>query len=133
MKSMLLVSLVLFSVSLFASEDQIDLSGFRKLDSSEIADLRDALISANKGSSTYGACGLRFSDEVAVYINNNGISPLVIIMNDKHFLKLDSNEAKTKIVRGVRGEWEIARGNMGTITNPVFKLINRITSVTSCK
>lgn len=44
MKSMLLLSLVLFSVSLFATEEHIDLSGFRKLDSNKITDLRDALL-----------------------------------------------------------------------------------------
>ncbi len=58
MKSMLLLSLVLFSVSLFATEEHIDLSGFRKLDSNKITDLRDALISANQGKMMFHKCFL---------------------------------------------------------------------------
>ncbi len=67
------------------------------------------------------------------YINSNGVNPLVILMFSEDYFQFTSDESMTKIVSGTYGRWEIARGNMGTIANPLFKSINRILSSYSCK
>ena len=134
MKTMLISVLVLLSVNLFASENELSTKGLKKLNTEEVKDLSDALMSANNGIHLYGVCSLNLIEfnDADVYINENSVSPLVVMLTKNRFLKINSDLTMTKLVSAFYGNYSLSRYNMGTIIKPVFKTINRITSLKDC-
>ena len=91
MKAILMIMLILSSLNLLAAENELSLSGLRKLEYTEMLDLEDTLMTANNGSNQYGNCSLDlkyYGDSVEAYINQMSVYPLVVVVTKNKFLKI---------------------------------------------